>query len=110
MSYEAEWAIAKAASGYAELRTLATAALTHRHTAECYRNGSGPWCVFEPTNIDHWTVLLGLLDKLERYEPVKQRARILLAALHNEAGLMLGTQYAADALNTALNPTEANDD
>ena len=73
---------------FAELRELATAALTHRHTDGCYRDGSGPWCVFEPTNIDHWTVLLGLLDLAEKAERYEIHARALddLARVQSQDG------------------------
>ena len=121
MSYEAERAIAKAATPgpwFAKANDLIggwCVGTCDEPPSECADFGSSNVADFVGEEVARYIAIfnpefcLGLLDKLERYETVKQRARILLAALHNEVGLMLGTQYAADALNTALIPTEAND-
>lgn len=95
----------------AELRELATAALTHRHTESCYRNGSGPWCVFEPTNIDHWTVLLGLLDRLEGLLGTCREALIVIAEnRYSFPRDVMGELMVASQEWDALNPTEADDE
>lgn len=48
---------------YEFLRTKAQEAFVHRHTSSCYTEGLEPWC--EPTNVDHWTTIVGLLDDID---------------------------------------------